>query len=139
MKSEAQNIFIKDYDYELPQFRIAEFPLDERDQSKLLVYRDGQLTDGFFYNLADFVPSGSTLMLNNTRVIDARILFKKPTGGIIEIFCLEPHQETIEQSLASISSVQWQCLIGGASKWKTGQILKKDFVIDEQNVDLQAT
>ena len=139
MKSEAQNIFIKDYDYELPQFRIAEFPLDERDQSKLLVYRDGQLTDGFFYNLADFVPSGSTLILNNTRVIDARILFKKPTGGIIEIFCLEPHQETIEQSLASVSSVQWQCLIGGASKWKTGQILKKDFVIDEQNVDLQAT
>jgi S-adenosylmethionine:tRNA ribosyltransferase-isomerase len=139
MKSEAQNIFIKDYDYELPQFRIAEFPLDERDQSKLLVYKDGQIIDDFFYNLDESIPPGTTLILNNTRVIQARIFFRKPTGGIIEIFCLEPHQKTIEQSLASVSKAQWQCLIGGASKWKPGQILKKDLVIDEQIVDLQAT
>lgn len=139
MKPEAENIFIKNYDYPLPNFRIAEVPLYERDQSKLLIYKDGQITDDFFYNLDDFVPLASTLILNNTRVIEARIFFRKPTGGIIEIFCLEPHQQTIEQSLATVSRVQWQCLIGGASKWKSGQILKKEFVIDEKVVDLQAT
>jgi len=131
MKSQAQNIFIKDYDYLLPQSRIAEVPLDERDQSKLLIYKEGKIIDGFFYDLDESVPPGTTLILNNTRVIEARIFFRKPTGGTIEIFCLEPNQQTIEQSLTSVSKVQWQCLIGGASKWKPGQILKKDVVVDE--------
>src|SRR5678816_883282 len=102
MNSEAQNIFIKNYDYPLPQFRIAEVPLNERDQSKLLIYRDGQIIDDFFYNVDEALPPDSTLILNNTRVIQARIFFRKPTGGIIEIFCLEPHQQTIEQSLACL-------------------------------------
>ena len=139
MKSQAQNIFIKDYDYLLPQSRIAEVPLDERDQSKLLIYKEGKIIDGFFYDLDESVPPGTTLILNNTRVIEARIFFRKPTGGTIEIFCLEPNQQTIEQSLTSVSKVQWQCLIGGASKWKPGQILKKDVVVDEETIELQAT
>jgi S-adenosylmethionine:tRNA ribosyltransferase-isomerase len=129
MKTEVQNIFIKDYDYNLPQERIAEFPLSQRDQSKLLAYKNGEITEDQFFNLDKQIPESSMLILNNTRVIEARILFKKTTGGVIEIFCLEPFQQTIEQSLSSYEKVQWQCLIGGASKWKSGQILEKDMVV----------
>jgi len=138
MDIEAKNLFIKDYNYVLPHHRIAEFPLNERDQSKLLIYKNGEITDDLFFHLDKYVPSNSTLILNNTRVIEARIFFKKQTGGVIEIFCLEPHRQTIEQSLASTKTVQWQCLIGGASKWKSGQILQKDIVINDRIIQLQA-
>lgn len=138
MKIEAQNILIKDYDYNLPHERIAEFPLKERDQSKLLVYRNSKITDDHFFNLHEHLPENSTLILNNTRVIEARILFKKSTGGIIEIFCLEPFRQTIEQSLSSHEKAQWQCLIGGASKWKPGQILQKEIFIKGEAVHLNA-
>jgi S-adenosylmethionine:tRNA ribosyltransferase-isomerase len=138
MKKEPYHILIRDYDYNLPHDRIAEFPLQERDQSKLLVYNNGEITDDHFFNLPAHLPENSTLILNNTRVIEARVLFKKPTGGVIEIFCLEPFQQTIEQSLTSIGRSQWQCLIGGASKWKPGQILQKEIVISDQTVQLQA-
>jgi S-adenosylmethionine:tRNA ribosyltransferase-isomerase len=136
MKTEAQNIFIKDYNYELPHERIAEFPLKERDQSRLLIYQNGEVLDDYFFNLHQHTPNGSTLLLNNTRVIEARILFQKATGGVIEIFCLEPFQKTIEQSLASTEKVQWQCLIGGASKWKHGQILQKEIFINDEAIQL---
>ena len=138
MDIEAKNLFIKDYNYVLPHHRIAEFPLNERDQSKLLIYKNGEITDDLFFHLDKYVHSNSTLILNNTRVIEARIFFKKQTGGVIEIFCLEPHRQTIEQSLASTKTVQWQCLIGGASKWKSGQILQKDIVINDRIIQLQA-
>ena len=138
MSKEAQTIFIKDYDYSLSPDRIAEFPVRERDQSKLLVYRNGEICNDFFFNLDEYVPTGSTLVLNNTKVIEARVFFRKPTGGVIEIFCLEPHQQSIEQSLASRERAQWQCLIGGASKWKTGQILEKEIFIGNTTVQLQA-
>lgn len=138
MKIEAQNILIKDYGYNLPQERIAEFPLNRRDQSKLLIYENGQISEDYFYNLHHHIAKESTLILNNTRVIEARILFHKPTGGVIEIFCLEPFQKSIEQSLASVGNVQWQCLIGGASKWKHGQVLQKEILIDEEPVRLTA-
>lgn len=138
MKTEAQNILIKSFDYDLQSNRIAEFPLKERDQSKLLVYKNGEITDDHFYNLSHHLPSESTLILNNTRVIEARIVFKKPTGGSIEIFCLEPFEQTIEQSLAAHGKVQWLCLIGGASKWKPGQILQKEVEIDYDKVLLAA-
>src|SRR6476659_4434402 len=94
-----ENILIKDYTYDLPSERIAKYPLAQRDQSKLLVYHNGKTSDGLFNDLADYLPKGSTLVLNNTRVIEARILFQKQTGGVIEIFCLEPHGHTIESSL----------------------------------------
>src|SRR5579875_1351914 len=138
MKTEPKNIFIKDYDYKLSHERIAEFPLKERDQSKLLVYQNGNIKDNYFFNLPEHIPANSTIILNNTRVIEARILFKKPTGGMIEIFCLEPFHESIEQSLTATSTVQWQCLIGGASKWKAGQILQKEVSINDEPVQLNA-
>lgn len=138
MKTEAQNLFIKDYNYDLPHERIAEFPLTERDQSKILIYRKGTITDDCFYNLDAHVPEKSTIILNNTRVIEARILFTKSTGGIIEVFCLEPFQQTIEQSLSSATKVVWQCLIGGASKWKPGQVLQKKVFFDDREVPLEA-
>lgn len=138
MKTEAKNLFIKDYDYVLPHEKIAEFPLKERDQSKLLIYQNGNITDDYFFNLPEYIPANSTIILNNTRVIEARILFKKSTGGLIEIFCLEPFQKSIEQSLAATSAVQWQCLIGGASKWKAGQVLQKEISITDEAVRLNA-
>lgn len=138
METEAQNLFIKDYDYNLPHERIAEFPLKERDQSKLLIYKNGEIRDDHFFNLHNHLPEESTLILNNTRVIEARLLFKKSTGGVIELFCLEPFQKTIEQSLAATEKVQWQCLIGGASKWKSGQLLHKEVFINHQPVQVTA-
>src|SRR5690242_13421375 len=94
-----ENILIKDYTYDLPAERIAKYPLPQRDQSKLLVYKNGKTRDASFYDLADHLSADSTLVLNNTRVIEARILFQKSTGGVIEIFCLEPYHQTIEASL----------------------------------------
>ncbi len=138
MKTEAQNILIKDYDYYLPQNRIAEFPFQQRDGSKLLIYNKGKITDARFFNLPEHLLNESTLILNNTRVIEARILFKKSTGGVIEIFCLSPFQQTIEQSLSSTKQAQWQCLIGGASKWKPGQILQKIITLNGKIVELNA-
>jgi len=138
MKTERFDIFIKDYDYNLPQEKIAEFPLRERDESKLLIYSSGEITDDYFFRLGQHLPENSILILNNTRVIEARILFKKPTGGVIEIFCLEPFQETLEQSLSSTGKVQWQCLIGGASKWKHGLLLQKKIFVNSEAVELNA-
>src|SRR6187551_220633 len=129
MNTEAKKILIRHFDYDLPHQKIAEFPLQERDQSRLLVYKDREIKDEYFLNLNNHLPAQSTLVLNNTRVIEARILFTKNTGAQIEIFCLEPNQQTVEQSLASTEKVLWQCLIGGASKWKSGQILQKEIYI----------
>jgi len=120
-----QEILIKDYTYELPHERIAEFPLEQRDQSKLLVYKEGKITDARFFNLPDYLPADTTVILNNTRVIEARLLFQKPTGGVIEIFCLEPYEQSIEQAMQQKEVAVWKCLIGGASKWKPGQFLQK--------------
>ena len=100
-----QEVLIKDYTYELPLERIAKFPLARRDQSKLLIYQDGRIRDENFSSLADLLPPDSTLVLNNTRVIEARILFQKNTGGVIEIFCLEPYHQTIETALGQTGRV----------------------------------
>jgi S-adenosylmethionine:tRNA ribosyltransferase-isomerase len=127
MKNLPQEILIKDYTYELPHHRIAEFPLEQRDQSKLLIYKSGNITDDAFFNIPQYLPKGVTLILNDTRVIEARLFFQKSTGGVIEIFCLEPYQQSIEQAMQQKSPTIWKCLIGGASKWKHGQILEKHF------------
>lgn len=127
MNSLPQEIRIKNYTYDLPHHRIAEFPLAQRDQSKLLVYKRGVITDTIFSQLPTHLPEGTTLVLNDTRVIEARLFFKKATGGVIEIFCLEPHQQSIEEAMQQKSPAVWKCLIGGASKWKHGQILEKQF------------
>lgn len=133
-----EQILMQDYTYLLPNERIAHHPLPKRDDSKLLVYKSGRIESDHFYHLADQLPEGSTLILNNTRVIEARIFFSKATGGVIEIFCLEPNGQSMEQSLQQTASVEWKCMIGGASKWKPGQVLSKELVIDGQAVNLEA-
>ena len=121
------NLSIKDFTYDLPEDRIAKYPLPERDASKLLVYEDGKITEDIYKNLDRHLPSNSLLVFNDTRVIEARLLFQKSTGGIIEIFCLEPHEQyrDITTAMNQHGKVLWQCLVGGASKWKHGQILEK--------------
>jgi S-adenosylmethionine:tRNA ribosyltransferase-isomerase len=123
-----KNIRIADYSYDLPEGSIAYYPLAERDASLLLVYRRGELHEDIYRNIAGYLPEGSLLVFNNTRVVEARIIFQKPTGGQIEIFCLEPPAEYggIAAALTQTGSVRWKCLIGGASKWKSGQVLRKE-------------
>lgn len=134
-----KNVFIEDYTYDLPQEKIAIQPINKRDSSKMLVFKNERIVDSEFSKLASFTPSESVLVVNNSRVIEARIFFTKETGGRIEIFCLQPHKP-IEMALSMTQKrvVQWQCLIGGASKWKQGQILKKQLVIDDQGVEFKA-
>ena len=121
------NLSIKDFTYALPEDRISKYPLPERDASKLLLYEDGKITEDIYKNLDRHLPSNSLLVFNDTRVIEARLLFQKSTGGIIEIFCLEPHEQyrDITTAMNQHGKVLWQCLVGGASKWKHGQILEK--------------
>jgi S-adenosylmethionine:tRNA ribosyltransferase-isomerase len=133
-----EEILIQDYTYQLPNERIAHHPLQKRDESKLLVYKSGRIEEDRFFNLAQRLPEGATLILNNTRVIEARIFFTKSTGGVIEIFCLEPHGQSMEVSLQQQGFVEWTCMIGGASKWKPGQVLSKELTIDGEKVILEA-
>ena len=136
----TSEIFIKEFDYNLPEHRIAFYPLAERDKSKLLVYQKGKITSTTFDRLPEYLPDSSTMILNNTRVIEARILFQKQTGGIVEIFCLEPKEpfQNITEELSRKGSIQWKCFIGGASKWKHGDLLQKQILIDDKNISLSA-
>ncbi len=135
-----KDISILNYTYPLPESRIAAFPLAERDGSKLLIYKDGSIRDDCYKNLAAYLPTGCQLVFNNTRVIQARILFQKPTGGVIEIFCLEPSEAVNEYStiMSKKEKIKWKCLIGGASKWKDGSLSKK-CIIQGTEVELQAS
>jgi S-adenosylmethionine:tRNA ribosyltransferase-isomerase len=129
IQEKASNTSIPDY--VLPPERIAEHPLPERDGSKLLVAKGDQFVDSSFSELSNHLPPGSTLVLNNTRVIEARIFFQKPTGGVIEVFCLEPFfPRELTSALGATEKCQWQCLIGGASKWKSGQVLEKKLLVN---------
>jgi S-adenosylmethionine:tRNA ribosyltransferase-isomerase len=118
---------LSDFGYDLPDEKIARYPLDQRDFSKLLVWKGGRIEEGQYRDLPAFLPSPSLLVFNNSRVLEARILFQKKTGGQIEIFCLEPHESFHPVSMAMLQTgrVLWSCLIGGASKWKRGQTLTK--------------
>ena len=126
-----KNISISNYTYHLPNEKIAAFPLPERDSSKLLIYKEGVIKEDIYKNIAEHIPEKSLLVFNNTKVIQARILFQKPTGGMIEIFCLEPSEamNPAEWRGSTImnkkGSVKWKCMIGGASKWKDGSLAKK--------------
>lgn len=117
-----KNIRIEDYDYVLPEDRIAKFPLDQRDQSKLLLYKNGAATHTVFQNLPEQLPEGALLVFNNTKVIHARLHFFLQNETKIEILCLEPlAPQDYQQSFSSINSVRWKCLIGGNRKWKSGE------------------
>jgi S-adenosylmethionine:tRNA ribosyltransferase-isomerase len=125
--TDPRNISIKEYTYFLPEERIAKYPLAERDASKLLIYRKEKITEDTYKNISHHIPENSLLIFNNTKVVEARLLFRKPTGGVIEIFCLDPHEQYADITTAMLqkNKVLWQCLVGGVSKWKKGQILEK--------------
>jgi len=134
-----KDISINDYDYFLPDEKIAFFPLEERDQSKLLIYKNGEINQDIYLNIANHLPSKSFLVFNDTKVIKARILFTKGTGAVIEIFCLEPYEKINDYAvvLQKKKSVMWKCMIGGAGKWKQ-KYLEKKFIINNDEVTLKA-
>ncbi len=136
-----KDIPIRDFTYELPEEKIAVFPLPERDASKLLVYKKNTIAEDIYRNLPDYVPANSMLVFNNTKVVEARILFQKTTGALIEIFCLEPHDRypDISSAMMQQGKVWWKCLIGGASKWKPGQALQKEIPLHDTWLTLQAS
>src|SRR5664279_1032575 len=109
-------IRIKDYDYSLPQSKIAQFPKEQRDDSKLLIWKDGKITTSVFGGIGDEIPDDCILVFNNTKVIRARLIFSKPTGATIEVFCLEPLSPVLEiqASFAQTGSCTWKCLVGNA-------------------------
>ena len=140
MTTHPKNISIADYTYILPDERIAKYPLPERDQSKLLIYRNGEIKENIYANLANELPENSLLIFNNTKVVEARLLFEKPNGGKIEIFCLEPHEQygDITTAMLQKEKVWWKCLVGGAKKWKEGLLLARIGRYDFADITLTA-
>lgn len=117
----VQSISIHDYSYTLEEERIAKYPLPERSSSRLLVYRNGEINDRLFVNLAEELPESAVLVRNNSRVIHARLLFQRPTGAQVEVFCLEPSEpSSYELSLQSHQSCVWHCMLGNAKRWRVG-------------------
>ena len=119
----TKHIRIKDYNYDLPDKRIAKFPLPERDKSKLLVYNHGEVSQDVFSNITRYLPQGALMVFNNTKVIQARLHFRKETGSLIEIFLLEPALPTdYEQMFQTTGACSWYCLVGNLKKWKGGPL-----------------
>ena len=120
-----QNISLSDYYYELPQARIAQYPLLQRDLSKLLVYRKGTVTHRQFYELPEILPENSLLVFNDARVIPARLFLQRKTGARIEVFLLNPHAPSeVQQAMQSQHSCIWYCMIGKKKRWKEGEELE---------------
>ena len=116
-----RHININDFDYPLPDERIAKFPLENRSDSKLLIYRNGNIAERHFCDLAEELLAGSLLVFNNTKVIRARVIMHKPSGARIEVFCLEPHQPAdYERAFAVKGECEWSCIVGNLKKWKEG-------------------
>ena len=135
----TKQIKITDYNYPLPSDRIAKFPLPRRDSSKLLVYRHGNVSEDVFSNLPDYLPEGALMVFNNTKVIQARIHFRKSTGALIEVFLLEPlAPNDYELMFQSRHECSWLCLIGNQKKWKEGS-LELDMTVGDEKVSLTAT
>jgi len=141
----TQEIQISDYNYELPDERIAKFPKEQRDHSKLLIYRQGEVGEDVFYNLPKYLPKGALMVMNNTRVIQARLHFRKTnekgenTGALIEIFLLEPAQPAdYEQMFQTTDRCSWLCLVGNLKKWKEGALIRQ-LEIRNEKLDIKAT
>lgn len=123
--SNPKTIRIEEYDYDLPDNRIAKYPLEERDQSKLLIYRGGKIEDSKFEHLPEYIPDKSLMIFNNTKVIQARMHFRKTTGASVEIFCLEPHSPNdYILNFQQTGCCEWICLVGNLKKWKEGSLQK---------------
>lgn len=135
---DTKHIHIKDYNYELPDERIAKYPVAQRDHSKLLIYNKGEISEDMFYNISKYLPAGSLMVFNNTRVIHARIHFKKSTGALIEVFLLEPARPSdYELMFQTRGACSWLCMVGNLKKWKEGQLSRK-FNINGHEIVLSA-
>lgn len=131
-----RNIEIKSYDYNLPDERIAKYPLEERDKSKLLIYKNQGISERHFYNLPEEIPADSLIVFNNTKVIQARLHFRKETGALIEVFCLEPESpRDYQQNFSCEHECTWTCLVGNSKKWKDGA-LSQTITVDDTEVVL---
>ena len=136
---DTKQIRISEYNYQLPDERIAKFPIAERDHSKLLVYEHGQISDDVFYHLPKYLPKNSLMVFNNTKVIQARLHFRKETGALIEIFLLEPISPAdYEQMFQTVGSCSWSCLVGNLKKWKEGE-LTRQIEVNGQSFTLRAS
>jgi S-adenosylmethionine:tRNA ribosyltransferase-isomerase len=133
-----RHININDFDYPLPDERIAKFPLENRSDSKLLIYRNGTIAERHFCDLAEELPAGSLLVFNNTKVIRARVIMHKPSGARIEVFCLEPHHPAdYERAFAVKGECEWSCIVGNLKKWKEG-FVQIDFDYEGSACQLRA-
>lgn len=139
MMKETKHIKISEFNYPLPDERIAKFPLSVRDQSKLLVYNHGEISETQFTSLPDLIPADSLMIFNNTKVIQARLHFRKETGALIEVFCLEPISPNDYQlSFQQTEKCSWLCMIGNLKKWKEG-VLSREIIVKDMPVVLQAS
>lgn len=138
MKEDPKHIRICEFNYPLPDERIAKFPLPVRDQSKLLLYRHGEVTEDIFTSLPDYLPANSLMIFNNTKVIQARLHFHKETGALIEVFCLEPVQPNdYALNFQQTEHAAWLCMIGNLKKWKEGA-LKREITVKGKPLTLTA-
>ena len=136
---DPKHIHISDYQYPLPDERIAKFPIAQRDHSKLLVYRHGEVGEDVFYHLPDYLPKGSLMVFNNTKVIQARMHFRKSTGALIEVFLLEPAEPSdYELMFQTAGHCAWYCLVGNLKKWKEGT-LERECIINNSPCIIKAT
>ncbi len=132
----VQDIRIEDYTYDLPDARIAKYPLPERDSSKLLVYQQGQIETAVYREVSNYLQEGALILFNNTRVIPARLILHKNTGGAVEIFCLEPLGE-LASGMFQQGATSWKCLVGGVKKWREGPVVG-EWQYEGQTVKLEA-
>jgi S-adenosylmethionine:tRNA ribosyltransferase-isomerase len=136
--NKLNNISIDEYNYDLPDEKIAKFPLEFRDQSKLLIYKDKNISEDYFYNISEYIPKESLVVFNNTHVIQSRIFFRKSTGAKIEIFCLEPFSPNDYALIFSqTKKCQWKCIIGNKKKWKD-DLLTRTIRIQSDEITLSA-
>src|SRR5690554_5133678 len=119
-----KQININNYNYDLPENKIAKYPKANRDESMLLIKNKDSISQSVFKNITDFLPTNSLMFFNNTKVINARLFFQKETGSIIEIFCLEPIPINYSNALNSTKQCTWKCLVGNNKKWKSGNLKK---------------
>lgn len=135
-----RKIYISEYDYPLPDVRIAQYPLEQRDGSKLAVLRNGKISEDIFSNVASYLPQNSLILFNETRVIHARLHFVKDTGARIEVFCLEPLAPVeIQQVFTARQQCEWKCMVGNAKRWKENESIKLEFLIGKEHAILKAT
>ena len=136
---ETKHIHISDYNYDLPDSRIAKFPVSPRDTSKLLIYRHGEISDDIFYNLPKYLPQKSLMVFNNTKVIQARMHFRKETGALIEVFLMEPAAPTdYELMFQTRGECSWLCMVGNLKKWKEGSLVRT-FDVAGSTIKFKAT